>query len=77
MEINSHPDRLDLPDELVLRAKRHGLVFALNTDAHSTVHLANLRYGIGVAQRAWLTPADVLTTWPLTKVRAFVKAKRS
>jgi DNA polymerase (family 10) len=76
MEINAHPDRLDLSDDLVLRAKRHGVVFALNTDAHSTVHLDNLRYGIGVAQRAWLTPDDVLTTWPLNKVKAFVAAKR-
>ncbi len=76
MEINAHPDRLDLPDELVLRAKRHGVLFALNTDSHSTVHLANLRYGIGVAQRAWLTADDVVTAWPLTRVRAFVAAKR-
>ena len=76
MEINAHPDRLDLSDDLVLRAKRHGVVFALDTDAHSTVHLDNLRYGIGVAQRAWLTPDDVLTTWPLNKVKAFISAKR-
>jgi DNA polymerase (family 10) len=76
MEINAHPDRLDLPDELVLRARRHGVVFSLNTDSHSTVHLANLRYGVGLAQRAWLTAADILTAWPVTKVRSFVKAKR-
>jgi DNA polymerase (family 10) len=76
MEINAHPDRLDLPDELVLRAKRHGVLFSLNTDSHSTVHLANLRYGVGLAQRAWLTPDDILTAWPVTKVRSFVKAKR-
>jgi DNA polymerase (family 10) len=76
MEINSHPDRLDLPDELVLRAKRHGVRFALNTDSHSTVHLDNLRYGVGLAQRAWLTAEDVLTAWPLKRVRDFVQAKR-
>ena len=76
MEMNAHPNRLDLPDELVLRAKRHGVVFSLNTDSHSTVHLDNLRYGIGLAQRAWLTAADILTAWPLARVRAFVQAKR-
>ena len=47
----AYPDRLDLPDELVLRAKRHGVKFAINTDSHSTVHLGHLRYGVGLAQR--------------------------
>jgi DNA polymerase (family X) len=76
MEINSFPDRLDLSDELILRAKRHGVKFAINTDAHATVHLNYLRYGIGTAQRGWLTAADVVNTWPLTRLRGFIAAKR-
>jgi DNA polymerase (family X) len=76
MEINSHPDRLDLPDDLVLRAKRHGVVFAINTDSHAVGHLNHLRYGVGLAQRGWLTAADVVTAWPLSKLRTFVRAKR-
>ena len=76
MEINGFPDRQDLPDELILRAKRHGVRFAIDTDSHSTVHLAHARYGIGLAQRAWLTTADVINAWPLAKLRAFVAAKR-
>ena len=77
LEINAYPDRLDLNDDLILRAKRHGVTFAIDTDSHSIVHLDHLRYGIGMAQRGWLTRDDVLNAWPLTKVRAFVKAKRS
>jgi DNA polymerase (family 10) len=73
MEINSHPDRLDLPDDLIRRARRHGVVFAINTDSHSTRHLAHLRFGIGLAQRGWLTADDVINTWPLTKLRAWLK----
>jgi DNA polymerase (family 10) len=73
MEINCFPDRLDLPDELVLRAKRHGVVFSIDTDAHSTVHMQHIRFGIGLAQRAWLTKDDVINAWPLTKLRAFLK----
>lgn len=76
MEINSFPDRLDLPDDLVLRARRHGVRFAVDTDSHATVHLDYLRYGIGVAQRAWLTADDVINTWPLARLREFVAAKR-
>lgn len=76
LEINSYPDRLDLGDELVLRAKRYGVKFALDTDAHAVGHLDYLRYGVGTAQRAWLTAADVITAWPLSRLRRFLRAKR-
>jgi DNA polymerase (family 10) len=72
LEINSHPDRLDLCDEHVLRARRFGVRFAVNTDAHSVLHLGLLRYGIGNAQRGWLTPDDVINTWPLDRLRTFL-----
>jgi DNA polymerase (family 10) len=76
LEVNSFPDRLDLNDELILRAKRHGVRFAINTDAHATGHLAHLRYGVGMAQRGWLTAAEVINTWPLARLREFVATKR-
>lgn len=76
LEINSYPDRLDLGDELILRARRYGVKFALNTDSHAVGHLDHLRYGAGTAQRAWLTAADVITAWPLSRLRQFVRAKR-
>jgi DNA polymerase (family 10) len=76
LEINSHPDRLDLPDELIVRAKHHGVKFAINTDSHSTFHLGHLRFGVAQAQRAWLTTDDVITTWPLPRLRAFLHAKQ-
>jgi DNA polymerase (family 10) len=72
VEINAFPERLDLSDENILRARRHGVRFAINTDAHSTVHLGNLRYGIGTAQRGWLTPDDVINTWPPRRLRTFL-----
>jgi DNA polymerase (family X) len=76
MEINSYPDRLDLPDELIARARRHGVKFSLDTDSHSTLHLGHLRYGIGTAQRAWLTRDDIINAWPLARLREFIQAKR-
>ncbi|MFH0518105.1 DNA polymerase/3'-5' exonuclease PolX [Streptomyces sp. M41] len=72
LEINSHPDRLDLRDEDILRARRHGVRFAVDSDAHAAIHLANLRYGVGTAQRGWLTKDDVINTWPLTRLRRFL-----
>jgi DNA polymerase (family 10) len=38
--------------------------------------LSYLRYGVGTAQRGWLTAADVINTWPLAKLRTFIDAKR-
>jgi len=77
LEVNSYPDRLDLKDEHILWARRHGVKFAIDTDSHSTVHLAFMRFGVGTAQRGWLTKDDVITAWPLSKLRKFVEAKRA
>lgn len=76
LEINAHPDRLDLRDEDILRARRHGVRFAVNSDAHAVPHLANMRYGIGTAQRGWLTPTDVINTWPERHLRTFLRKGR-
>ncbi|MGW3951168.1 DNA polymerase/3'-5' exonuclease PolX [Streptomyces sp. NPDC004752] len=77
LEINSHPDRLDLRDEDILRARRHGVKFAVDSDAHSVLHLANMRYGVGTAQRGWLTADDVINTWPETRLRRFLRKERT
>jgi DNA polymerase (family X) len=77
LEINSFPDRLDLKDEHILWAKRFGVKFAINSDSHSTLHLGGVRYGVGTAQRGWLTPDDVINTWPLNRLRAFLRKSRT
>jgi DNA polymerase (family 10) len=77
LEVNAYPDRLDLRDEHVMWAKRHGVKFAIDTDSHSTLHLAHMRYGIGTAQRGWLTKDDVINAWPLSKLRTFLRKGRA
>jgi DNA polymerase (family X) len=72
LEIDAFPDRLDLPADLIRRALRHGVKFSIDSDAHATGHFANLRYGVGTAQRGWLTPDDVVNTWPLDRLRAYL-----
>jgi len=76
LEINSHPDRLDLSDEHVLWARRHGVRFAVDTDAHAVPHLDHRRFGVGVAQRGWLTMDDVINAWPLRKLKGFLAQGR-
>lgn len=76
LEVNAYPDRLDLKDEHILWARRHGVRFAVDTDSHATTHLALMRYGVATAQRGWLTKDDVINTWPLAKLKAFLRKGR-
>lgn len=55
LEINSDPHRLDLNDKLVRTALRFNCKIAINTDAHSIEGLDNMRYGVNIAKRGWLT----------------------
>ncbi|MFF5258163.1 DNA polymerase/3'-5' exonuclease PolX [Actinomadura viridis] len=73
LEIDSFPDRLDLSAEHVRRARDHGVRFAIDSDAHAVPHLAYLRYGVGTAQRGWLTADEVINTWPLDRLTGFLK----
>ncbi len=76
LEINAYPDRLDLKDEHVAWARRHGVRFAIDTDSHATTHLEVMRYGVATAQRGWLTKDDVINAWPLSKLRRFLRKGR-
>ena len=75
-EIDAYPERLDLKDDHIWRARRYGVKFAIDSDSHSTRHLAYMRYGVGTAQRGWLTRDDVINTWPLDRLTAFLRKGR-
>jgi DNA polymerase (family 10) len=76
LEINASPQRLDLPSDHVRAARDAGVKFAIDSDAHSVSDLGNMPYGVGTAQRGWLTPDDVINTWPLDRLRAFLAKGR-
>ena len=48
----------------------------ISTDAHSPGALADMKYGIGVARRAWLEPRDVLNTLPADELVRTLRARR-
>jgi DNA polymerase (family X) len=73
LEINSQPDRLDMPDPLARVAAEAGVLVPVSSDAHSLGALAYVEIGIGQARRAWLTKKQVLNTraWAqIEKIRA-------
>ncbi|MBI5837713.1 MAG: DNA polymerase/3'-5' exonuclease PolX [Candidatus Eisenbacteria bacterium] len=60
IEINAHYMRLDLDDMRARRARDMGVAIVINTDMHRPGEFDMMRFGVGVARRAWLTAADVL-----------------
>jgi DNA polymerase (family 10) len=76
LEVNASPQRLDLPSDHIRAARDAGVRFAIDSDAHSVSDLGNMPYGVGTAQRGWLTPDDVINTWPLDRLRAFLAKGR-
>jgi len=75
LEINANPERLDLNDINVMHGKeQYGLKFAIGTDAHSIYGLSDIRYGIGVARRGWLTKNDVINTLSMKEFEKFIKS---
>ena len=72
LELNAHPDRLDLDDVAARMAKEEGALVAINSDAHSVHDFENLAFGVGQARRGWLEARDVLNTRPLDEVRKWL-----
>ncbi len=73
LELNSFPDRLDLADEYLLKAKRLGVKIALGSDAHRYEHMEYMFYGVSTARRGWLEKEDVLNTMGLKALQDWLK----
>ncbi len=73
LELNGHPDRMDLPDTLAAAAKTYGVRFALATDSHQPAHLQFMRYAVDLARRAGLEAGDIVNTLPLSRLRGALK----
>ncbi|BAU49525.1 DNA polymerase III [Sulfurifustis variabilis] len=76
LELNAHPERLDLLDVYCQMARDEGVAVAVSTDAHSTRDYDYMKYGIGQARRGWLEAKDVLNTKGLADLERLLKAAR-
>ncbi len=73
VELNASPYRLDLAVEYLEMAQEKGVPVAINTDAHAIEQLEVMATGVKHAQKAWLKKDNVVNTWPLERLRAFIK----
>ena len=76
LEINANPDRRDLSEIHARGAVRAGVRILIDSDAHRTDTLANMRWGVATARRAWLTAADVANTRPWPELQKLRKQAR-
>jgi DNA polymerase (family 10) len=79
LEINSYPERLDLNDINIRKAKEMGVLMVIDTDSHHKDQLRYIEFGIAQARRGWAEKKDILNCWSLEKVLEFFnrKSKRS
>jgi DNA polymerase (family X) len=73
VEINGDPYRLDMAPQWLREARKRKIKFVISVDAHSTGALNNIKYGVGIARRAWVTRGEVLNS---QGVKAFQKSVR-
>ncbi len=76
IEINADPHRLDLDWRYLHYAKEHGVRIPICPDAHSPAGLRNIRYGVGIARKGWLTKEDVLNTRDADELLAYFANQR-
>ena len=72
VELNAHPERLDLKDTHLARARELGVPVVISTDSHRASELDLMRYGIEQARRAWLEPRHVLNCMETDELLAWL-----
>jgi len=76
IEVNANPRRLDLDWRWIRMATDRGVLISINPDAHSTSQLHLVEWGVGVARKGRLTPAQCLNALPLEAFEAWLAARR-
>ncbi len=77
IEINAHPQRLDMDWRHWRKAAAKGLLTSVNPDAHSVSGLAYVAAGIHICRKGWLTAESVFNTWPLQRVQAYLETMKT
>jgi DNA polymerase (family X) len=76
IEHNCNPVRLDPDWEVLRRAAARGIPVAISPDAHDTEGLSDVRYGVVMARKAWLTKSDVLNCKSVEEMDAWLTSRR-
>jgi DNA polymerase (family 10) len=75
LEINSWPDRLDLPDSIIRLAVSAGVKMVIDTDSHAVWQMTLMKYGVSIARRGWATKNDILNTLSYNELLDWIQTK--
>jgi DNA polymerase (family 10) len=77
LEVNGAPSRLDLNDTMARAAQAAGALLAIDSDAHATAQLDQVRFGIFQARRGWIEARSVVNTRPWAKFKRWLHSRRA
>lgn len=69
LEVNGNPHRMDLPDQLIQKAKGFGVKFTIGTDSHAFSQMEYMPSGVSLARRGWLEKKDVINCLGYNEVK--------
>ena len=75
IELNANPHRLDIDWRLIHDAKNKGVMISINPDAHRIEGINDIRYGVGIARKGWLTKKDVLNCLTAEELIKFARRR--
>ncbi|OGZ19022.1 MAG: DNA polymerase III [Candidatus Nealsonbacteria bacterium RBG_13_42_11] len=73
LEINAWPERLDLNNQNIKKAKDLGVKMIINADSHQKDQMRFMELGIAQARRGWAEKEDIVNCQPLEKLLKFLK----
>jgi DNA polymerase (family 10) len=76
LEINADPHRLDLDWRVLRQTRDRGVAISIGADAHSVAGIGYVEFGIGMARKGWLGPADILNARPVDEFVAYARRRR-
>jgi len=76
IELNAHPYRLDIDWRWIDYAVQKGGLISINPDAHQKEGLEDMRYGVNVARKGYLTPENCLNAMNLEQIIQHLENKR-
>jgi DNA polymerase (family 10) len=74
-EINAQPERMDLNEELIMKAVKKGVKLVISTDSHSLTNFSFMKLGVFIARRGWCRKKDILNTKSWKDIELFRKRK--
>jgi DNA polymerase (family 10) len=76
LEINADPHRLDLDWRVLRQARDQGVAISIGADAHSVAGIGYVEYGVAMARKGWLGPADILNARSADDFVAYARKRR-